>query len=294
MNILKYFDRPYTSWFPRKREGIIEKLDSIDIDIVSHCNLNCKGCSHFSPVAKPWFIEPDNFERDITRLSEVIPEDKIGVIFILGGEPLLHPEICLILETARRVFNKLKITVITNGFLLPKMGEEFWNVCGRNRIEIEITKYPINFDYKPIFEQVNKMKNKVKVVFKGRTKFFKKKQYFLPIDLDGKQDATENFQNCFMARHCINLSKGKLYTCSYAACMDKFNEYFGKHVPITDKDGVNIYQYNSYKEIFQKLSEPISLCKYCAVNQRTYGNDWGTSKLEISEWTLGKSTDTKK
>ena len=112
----------------------------------------------------------------------------------------------------------------------------------------------------------------------------KKKQYRLPLDMTGKQDGKENFRHCFMGGNCINLSHGKLYTCSYAACMDRFNQAFGKCIPVTENDCVDIYKTESTEEILRRLSSPIPMCSFCNVKGRTYGNEWGISKKELSEW----------
>ena len=34
----------------------------LEIHVVDHCNLNCAGCNHFTPLAKPFFIEVKDFE----------------------------------------------------------------------------------------------------------------------------------------------------------------------------------------------------------------------------------------
>jgi hypothetical protein len=59
---------------------------------VDHCNLNCKGCTAFSPVAEEKFMDVNMFERDCERLAE-LTGGKIELIDLLGGEPLLHPKI---------------------------------------------------------------------------------------------------------------------------------------------------------------------------------------------------------
>ena len=38
------------------------------VDIVDHCNLNCKGCGHFSPLASKSFLDLETFENDLRRL----------------------------------------------------------------------------------------------------------------------------------------------------------------------------------------------------------------------------------
>ena len=49
---------PYSSY---KYKSIYEG-NILEIHLVDHCNLNCGGCNHFSPIAKPWFIDPNYFK----------------------------------------------------------------------------------------------------------------------------------------------------------------------------------------------------------------------------------------
>ena len=39
--------------------GRISFLCAVEYDVVHHCNLNCKGCSHFSPLSKPGIANPE-------------------------------------------------------------------------------------------------------------------------------------------------------------------------------------------------------------------------------------------
>ena len=66
-----------------------------EIHLCDHCNLNCKGCGHFSPLAQKRFLDPAVFERDCRQLSK-LSNRKIELIDLMGGEPLLHPHITTI------------------------------------------------------------------------------------------------------------------------------------------------------------------------------------------------------
>ncbi len=46
------------------------------------------------------------------------------------------------------------------------------------------------------------------------------------LDLNGKQNPTENYIKCFAANRCITLKNGVLFTCPRVAHIDHFNEYF--------------------------------------------------------------------
>ena len=123
---------------------IMDKLH-FEVHLVEHCNLNCKGCAHFAPLAKEEYLDIVKYRHDILRLAELTNND-MAYIKLLGGEPLLHPKIEEIFDLTRSVFKNTPIILITNGINLPDMREKFWDSCRKNRIIVEITKYPIDID----------------------------------------------------------------------------------------------------------------------------------------------------
>ena len=92
-------------------------------------------------------------------------KDKIGKLMLLGGEPLLNPNIVPIMHMSRKILgNSCTIKVITNGLLLPKMKDEFWDECISSNIALEYTKYPVQFDYIQIENEIRGKGNFEKVI----------------------------------------------------------------------------------------------------------------------------------
>ena len=136
-------------------------LAYLEIHIVDQCNLNCKGCGHFSPIADEWFIDPDIYAHDITQLKKLF--SAIRVIRIMGGEPLLHPKIEQLLLQTRNSFPKADLRIVTNGILLDQMPNSFWETCKINHVSFDITVYPpvknkMNFLFKLLHEKRRRIK----------------------------------------------------------------------------------------------------------------------------------------
>ena len=68
-----------------------------EVHLVEHCNLNCAGCDNFSSLANPKFLSANEFESDLVRLKDLFG-DNCQRIYLMGGEPLLHPELVKFLE----------------------------------------------------------------------------------------------------------------------------------------------------------------------------------------------------
>lgn len=261
----------------KKRKKLI-----FDFHLSNHCNLNCRGCEHFSSIAPAKFPDISSFENDCKRIGELFGNG-IEYICFNGGEPLLNPNVNKFLDLARIYFHySVPIYLLTNGILLSNQNREFWETCKRNNIELTITKYPIKLD----FHKIQKMANDygVSLGFFGssgnRTKTMRKKS----IDLNGKQNINRNFKSCYMSNECIQLYNGKLYTCAVVPYIDFFNEKFGKNLKVSSKDYIDIYKAANKDEILEFLCKPIPFCRYCDIKSTKHGLEWGTTAKEIGEW----------
>lgn len=87
----------------------------------------------------------------------------------MGGEPLLNKRINEYLKTVGKYIEKGQIGLMTNGILLPRMDDSFFETCQRNYIRIAVTKYLVNVDYDRI-EQLVKSKGCDYVVVGDRGK----------------------------------------------------------------------------------------------------------------------------
>lgn len=156
-------------------------INFVEIHLAEHCNLNCQYCSHFSQLAEEEFANIEVFERDIKRLRE-LSNGEINMISLMGGEPLLNPNCERFFELTRKYFNKTKIKLVTNGILLLKQKDSFWQSMKDNNITLAPTKYPIKVDWDKIKEICSNMNIKFK--FHNDEKVIKTSHNF-PINLAG-------------------------------------------------------------------------------------------------------------
>lgn len=203
-------------------------------------------------------------------------------IKLLGGEPLLHPQVDDFIRCTREYFPVGDIKILTNGTLLPAMNDEFWKVCHDTGTIVYYTKYPIKLNTETI-EQKAKKYNVIVEVFNMEDNI--KQLVYEPIDLEGKQNAEKNFYDCYRSNYCITLKHGKMYTCLKPAHMHLFNEFFHKDVQLDERNGIDIYKAKTGQEILEYLTKPIPMCAYCNREAITMGHAWECSKKNISEFT---------
>jgi len=251
----------------------------VEVHVTEHCNLNCKGCNHFSCLAEEEYLEPEQFEKDFKRLAEL--SKSYFAIKILGGEPLLHPRITEFSDIARKYFPDTPIQITTNGTLLTGQPETFWQNCKKNNIIVSISQYPIKLDKKEI-KRIAKMHG-VKIVYNGTTT--ENRMCKLPLDPSGSQDMKKSFQKCAISWGCcVTLREGRIYNCCIAAHIKFFNNYFKQNLVIGGEDYVDIYKVNSKDEIIDFLEKPFPFCRYCNTSKMQFAQLWGITKKEITEW----------
>jgi organic radical activating enzyme len=264
-----------------------KRIRYIEFHLAEHCNLNCAGCDHFSPLAKPEYPDIVDVEKDLSRIA-VLTKSKIIEIKFLGGEPLLNKDIGSFLALGRRYFPKTKLTIITNGILLSKQPDAFWECCKKNTVDIDITVYPIKID-KDIID-------KKCMEYCLRRRYYEPKDnsmYHCVLNLEGGCDAQKSFYKC-PHNFWTFFRNGKIYPCPIAANARHFIPFFDKsprpnkntkNINISDNDFIDMHRVKSLKEILKFLSRPIPFCKYCDIGKMTYNHAWGISKKDIHEWT---------
>ena len=262
-------------------------LGLVEFHLAENCNLNCKGCAHFSQLAAKELADPAVLERDFARLSE-ISEGLVGKIHLMGGEPLLHPELASIMTSARKHFPNTLIKLVTNGVLLPKMNDEFFATAAKNKILIAATPYPLEINWDKVNEKIAEFGCDFEWFDGGEPgkKTFRR----FALDKEGKQNARLNFMRCGMANSCVLLRDGKLYPCSIIANIHHFNGYFGKKGELEKPmlpskiDYIDIYKATSYEEILRFMAHPAPFCRFCKLDEWVETGTWTTSKREISEY----------
>ena len=252
---------------------------TIEVNISDHCNLNCQSCNHFSPIARPHFIDETLLYRDLKRIHTLFG-DRINRIMLLGGEPLLNPNIVSIMNKTREIMKNIRIYIFTNGILFPQMGREFWETCKRNNIGIKVTRYPINVDYDYWFEHAKS----IGVVMVDENPEPIKTTYRLPIREKGNLNAYYNYIRCYHANYCCVLREGRIYTCPISAWIDHLNAFYDKKFPETVENSISIYKVSDADTILRFLRQPVKMCEYCDVSKYEYNLPCHTSKKALTEW----------
>lgn len=249
------------------------ELYYLELHLTDHCNLNCRGCAHFCPIAEKWFADPAIYVRDMLQLRKLF--STIRTIRLMGGEALLHPKIEFFLFSTRSVFPKSDIRLVTNGILLNDMPNSFWDACRTCFITIDITIYPPFENKKSFFiELANSKGVKIKLL---------RAPFFIAIyNKNGDSDIGISFKNCVMKT--FNLREGRLYPCPINAYGHYFNRQYGTQIPVSGSIDIYSPKLTGWDVIELLKRAPLTCC-YCTLgwdNLPTF--QWSKSKRTITEW----------
>ena len=257
---------------------------TIEYHLVHSCNLNCAGCSHYSSLLdKLTYVSLDDIITDLTLLKNKVG-DNLTTLRLLGGEPLLHPQICECLMAIRNIFPITHIVIVTNGILLKKMSEEFYNICRSSHIEIDITDYKI-LDIPTI---INKLKEFgiITKVYRNSNKNFIWRYKHIRLT----EDKIDCLSKCIFKDTYSSYRNGKIYLCAHIAYIDFFNNHFGTNIKLDDTDYISLDEINSYNELIEKinLAKPNFCYKYCNYYDKTHPEkgEWHITKKDINEFCL--------
>lgn len=245
----------------------------IEYHLTNHCNLNCKGCAHFAPIAEPWFANINEYKKD---MEELISKVVVDELILFGGEPLLHPNISEFLIESRKMLPNAKISVLTNGLLVLERISELKDVFVQNDVWLDITCYPIDVKYQFMLKLLKAFRVKYRI-YNDLEPIKTLRKHTL------SHERKENKWDCLMIRSkSVQLKNGKLYICPLQAYIDIFNKFFNEDFAVDDECILDLYKATD-EEIVNMYFRKNSFCEYC--REPIEKNKYSTSKKEKREWT---------
>ena len=97
--------------------------------VTRRCNLSCGYCTEYDKTSEP--VALDVLKRRIDALHKL----HVVNVSILGGEPLMHPDIAEVVAYADK---KCQVSITTNGGLITKEMVEKLNRAGLANMEVSI------------------------------------------------------------------------------------------------------------------------------------------------------------
>lgn len=259
------------------------RLNYLEFHVADHCNLNCKGCGHYSNLElKPLFADFDTYVKDLYNLKKLFwGVDKIR---LMGGEPLLNPNLWKFIMITREIFPDADLRIATNGLLIPKISDKLVSVMLEAHAGFDITNYPPTERIKDkIFEKL--VDCDLDYVYPNETKI----QFFRKLTREPIHDKTKSYWNC-ESRECNFLSNGVISTCPLVALIDKFNTAFELDFPTPINERHVISEVENPWKLVDDLNRPIEFCRYCSPYRESFAWEPCPGKTACAEdWMVDES-----
>lgn len=228
---------------------------ALEYHVADHCNLHCDHCCSFSPILKKWFADPVEFESDLRAVRRVVAPQFLKIV---GGEPLLHPELERLLVIAKSLAVGPHIQLTTNAFLIERLTPRGWDSLDM----VAVSLYPEPALPKSLIRFIARegRKRNIEVNWKVQDRF----TCLDRTEMSDHAEAARTFQECWIRHRCNSIKHGRFYCCTRPQYIQKFAanpELFREDgIPVNDSDAralaVRIQQH-------LEQTEPLHSCFLC-------------------------------
>lgn len=245
--------------FVSEQSGLLH-AHKLEYNLVDHCNLACRECSHLSPYLSKHALPLEVFVRDLDQLASVY---RVKRFRFVGGEPLLNSSVLEFIHAVRASRIAPVIEIATNGILLQRATDQLFEAvdsfalslypgvaCGREHL-------------RSIEERCRRYGTKLKVEHIDRFRRMQVREATADKEL-----VRGVFDSCLIAHTwgCQTFYDGYFYLCSRPIYTDLFIAKLG--VPseeLRQRDGIPLHAPGLRQRLRTYLDskEPLRSCRYC-------------------------------
>ncbi|MBV8884212.1 MAG: 4Fe-4S cluster-binding domain-containing protein [Chroococcidiopsidaceae cyanobacterium CP_BM_RX_35] len=228
-----------------------------ELNVVHHCNLSCRACTHLSPTLEKYFVDADKIFNDFSTLAKYYYPKAVK---ILGGEPLLHPNLIQVIDAIRSSGITNRIHIVTNGHLLAKVSDLFWQKVD----EVQVSVYPGKEISAEVLKTFQHKARSYNVAFQYLY-FDKFRESYSEIGTSNDKLVRQIYSTCKMAHlwQCHTVDDGYFYKCPISPFIPK----------VVTNSVVKLYQ-NGIKIVdspefandlltYLESPEPLGACYHC-------------------------------
>jgi hypothetical protein len=196
-------------------------------------------------------MDLESLKRDLIAVSKVVSFKKFSM---LGGEPLLHPQIDQFLIEVQQLNLFPVVSIVTNGQLLYKMTSTFW----QNVRKLEVDIYPGKMDIIDIrYIELMAKKHNVELLLVPYQRFYKSCSKNWPI----ADVIQQRYLRCPTVKECYAVENGYLYRCPQSAIIPGLFLGLDNRVDGLPLDGLTV---DKLSEFIKRPTHLIS-CSRCSV-----------------------------
>ena len=207
-----------------------------------------------APALTPRFDDPAELARDLALAAAVLAP---RVFKLVGGEPLLHPELAVLARAARASGIAPTISLTTNGLLLARAPDAVWEAVDA----ITISVYP-----RVGLRDDDRARITARAAEHRVTLNWKQQDHFVVMDRATPcDDPAENaavFDRCWIRERCHLLRRGAFYTCTRPV---HFRSHRGDAAGLSG-DGLRLHDGPTMRDellAYLTRAAPLATCSLC-------------------------------
>ena len=223
---------------------------SLEAHVVDHCNLTCAECCSLSPHLPAWQVEPAALARDLAHATRILAP---RVFKLVGGEPLLHPQLVELVEIVRTSRIAPRISITTNGLLLERMPDALWEAIDA----LTISLYP-----RPALSTASRAAIEARAGQFDVALNWKQQDEFVVMNrsepTSDADDTRRIFDDCWIRERCHMLRSGRFYTCTRPPHFGAYHriDFTGDGVALDSLDTAALHAYLT-------SDRPLAACAHC-------------------------------
>jgi organic radical activating enzyme len=227
----------------------------LEFVVTTRCNLKCRDCANLMQYYKtPSHIDTGTILHSIDRVFQFI--DYIVDVNLLGGEPLLNPDLPQILDKLGEYRTKIRtLNITTNGTILPK--REFLDALIRNNAMMTVSDYgELSGRRLPLITLLRENGIGVKDL---KDQMWNTPHTFCKNIARQQREIAHTFKTC--AAQCMEILNGKLSYCVFQAHAENLHA-----IPGSDYESLDLFDEHLTKGAVRDLcypSRPLRACRYC-------------------------------
>ena len=239
------------------------RVEAFELHVVEHCNLRCTACCNMSPYLGEHTLSVAEIEAMCVTMAAQLDVD---VFKIMGGEPLLHPQIAAVLRAVRQSGISQTVRLFTNGLLLHTMADDFWAALD----ELTISNYQ-SAPVKPALLEAARAKARAFDVVLNIKPVAAFSEVMRAEREDDPAAVQRTYDACWLRHRCMVVRRGKFYMCTRAAYADEFHRdllhgaHPDDHAAALADDGIPLNTPDLPDALLAYLNRahPLTSCRFC-------------------------------
>lgn len=232
----------------------------LSVLLTQKCNLRCLDCTGMIP----FFQSPKHYDSKIIlkSLENLLAYEDIMFhdICLLGGEPLLYPDLREILDFSLVKSKNEQISIVTNGTLLPK--DELIPLMQHPRFFVRISDYgALSTKKNDLMELLEK--NSIRYELDNYSEWYENRQHL--IEPCSEEEASKKYAHCTNIRYRILLD-GRFFPCCKAAQMCQMGIFSA-----TSENSVDCLTAEGLHERLRTGLRHLEQCGHIDICHRCYG-----------------------